>query len=589
MSNTKWVEWKSSLVEGKNPCYRCRKNGRDRSGDNFHYYGEDGGGYCNSCTYTIPSKEFRTNPSEEEVEWSINIMAKEFTLSQWKELIKNCSSNPKGYRGLTKETCEAYQVQHEYNTETGKLEKQYYPMTKGYKYSGIKARTEPKDFYSLGETGKECELFGQWKFKNSASKFVVITAGELDCLSGYQMLNSKQSDYEDIPVVSPTTGESSSVKQLQGQYEWLDKFEKIILCYDNDEAGKKALEKVVKGLPKGKVFVMKLSLKDTNDYLTKGRIKEWVNLFWRAEKYVPSGIIGSSGMYDLILERAKTEKVTLPAFMRKMQKMMAGGFPLKSIINLTAASGQGKTVYINEMVLHWIFHSPYKVGVCSLEADMAEYGENLLSRYIGKKIALFENINEKMDFLSDDTVAGKARELFTDDEGNPRFYLNDDRGDFESLTSKVEQMVIECGVQIVIIDPTSDALAGFSNEQVELFMQWQKKLTKSHDVCIINIMHSRKAASGEKAGSTGGMISEESIIGHSSQYKSASANIILIRNKMAEDEVERNTTKVFLAKCRWTGNTGLATEVYYDNKTHTLYDKEDYLMDYPVETEPSKF
>ena len=43
-----------------------------------------------------------------------------------------------------------------------------------------------------------------------------------------------------------------------------------------------------------------------------------------------------------------------------------------------------------------------------------------------------------------------------------------------------------------------------------------------------------------------------------------------------EDAIERNVTKVFLAKCRHTGFTGPAGEIYYDSETHTLYDKEYY-------------
>ena len=47
-----------SYIVGKNPCKKCRENGGDNSGDNFHWYGEGLGGYCHSCGFTIPSDDW---------------------------------------------------------------------------------------------------------------------------------------------------------------------------------------------------------------------------------------------------------------------------------------------------------------------------------------------------------------------------------------------------------------------------------------------------------------------------------------------------------------------------------------------------
>ena len=74
---------------------------------------------------------------------------------------------------------------------------------------------------------------------------------------------------------------------------------------------------------------------------------------------------------------------------------------------------------------------------------------------------------------------------------------------------------------------------------------------------------------------------EQGVSGSSTIVKSCSNNIMLWRDKEAEDPVVRNTTVVTLAKARTTGQTGPAGEYYYDNKTHTMYDKEDYFMSNP--------
>ena len=290
-----------SEVIGKERCPKCARGGRDRSGDNLVCY-DDGGKHCYACSFTIPSKQWLIENGEDyEEEYEIEEMSldgytakqrKNFTLDMWQEYSEELSYDPQGYRGLNKAVCRAYRVMHEFDPESGEMLYQFYPQTSEYKYSGVKIRMEPKDFRALNTVGKECELFGQWKFKNAKGKFVVLTAGELDALSAYQMLEKgRNKDYEAIPVVSGTTGESSSYRQVQAQYDWLNGFDKILICYDPDEAGRAAVEKTAKVLPKGKVYVMDLPM-DSNDMLMEGKSKEFIRAFWNARKYTPSGISG---------------------------------------------------------------------------------------------------------------------------------------------------------------------------------------------------------------------------------------------------------------------------------------------------------
>lgn len=48
----------------KEPCPRCRSNGRDNSGDNLAIYSDENGDesfHCFSCNYTKASKEYSKN------------------------------------------------------------------------------------------------------------------------------------------------------------------------------------------------------------------------------------------------------------------------------------------------------------------------------------------------------------------------------------------------------------------------------------------------------------------------------------------------------------------------------------------------
>lgn len=580
---SKWQEWKSSLVEGKNPCYRCRKKGRDRSGDNFHFYGEGRGGYCQSCEYTIPSDDWLEENGgekfEQEDEWELDIMTKEFSLEDWNKLKKNCTTNPNGWRGLTEKACKKHGVQFEYDEETGELLRHYCPTTINFKFSGIKVREIPKTFFAKGQVGNDCELYGQWYYRNSNSKFCVILAGEVDWLSAEVILNDKESDYEEIPCLSPVTGETGSHKQLQKQYEFLNRFEKIILCYDSDDAGKQAIEKAVKVLPKGKVYIMRLSLKDTNKYLTEGKSKEWINAFWKAEKYTPSGILGSSGLMDKIKEYAKIEKIPLPPFMYKLQNLMAGGIPLGVIVAMGSASGTGKSTIVDECSYYWYFNSPHKIGVVTLESDSAQYGTNILSRHVGYKINLIDSPEEKLKFLERPEVVEAANKLWYDENGDNRFYIVEDRdGSLEDVKELISNLIISCECKVIVLDPVQDLLEGCSLEEQQSFYKWMKGMVKSHLVTFILIAHVRKSGGGNKANSTGADLHEEDFFGSGSLFKSSACNLLFMRDKENPCEFERNVTRMKATKIRWTGRTSpYAGEYFYDNDTHTMYDKDWYL------------
>lgn len=411
----------------------------------------------------------------------------------------------------------------------------------------------------------------------------IAVVGNCDQLSAYQMLRAYQlsksggEDYAPVAVVSPTVGETGCKKQIQKQYDFLNQFDRVVIGFDNDEPGRKATEDIIDVLPRGKVWVANWRYKDCNEYLMQGKQKEFIQDFYAAEKHTPAGILSSDKIFDEIMKRAESEKLPFPPFLKGLNDMLAGGITYGFIVNILAGSGCGKSSFINECTIFWTKELDVKVGVVSLEADAGYYGEQLLSRYIGKKIALIDNKEDKLKLLTSEATQKAAKELFTSEDGSPSLYVADDRGDFSQLQEKIEELVVAFGVRVVVIDVISDVFAGFTLDQVDKFMQWEKCLVKQYNCILVNVAHVRKATSGEKAGSQGAFLTEESLIGSGSQYRSAGINISLQRDKTAEDEIERNTTIVHCLKSRDTGNTGKACEVYYDGKSHTLYDKEYYL------------
>lgn len=272
-------------------------------------------------------------------------MSGPFTPELWANIKNTSTYKTKNFRSLKDDTTKKYGVLHQFDEE-GNFEKQFYPLTKDSQLVGVKMRTKDKKFSSRGSAGSDVDLFGQAVFKTSPSPNIIIASGELDCLSIYQMLaESNRSEYENTPVVSAVCGESSSLKQYQLSYEFLNKFQKIYICPDQDSRGIEALHKVAKVLPRNKLFVIELPLKDANEMLEKGKQKEFVSRYLKARAYSPSGILGSDVIYDKILERGAIEKVEFPPFLDDVNTMLAGGIPMGYIVNIMGGSGSRKNNY----------------------------------------------------------------------------------------------------------------------------------------------------------------------------------------------------------------------------------------------------
>lgn len=562
------------------------------SSDGFAVYEEDGkpsGGYCYVCEYSESgeNKKTKTKNRAKEKENMTEKTKEKVSKEQTDELKAKTATKGSGYRGIRDDVLAAFGVRTEYN-EDGEVKAVYYPMTEGGELVGWKPRIHPKTFGgSIGRTGNTCDLFGQFKFK-TGGKTCLIVGGEHDQLASYQMLKDyyKSKNWEFDPVVvSPTVGETGCAKQIQAQYEFFSQFEKCIVGMDSDEAGQKAVEKIVKVLPKGRAFIAKWSLKDPNEMLEKGKNRQFISDFYDAKAYVPAGVMGSDSLYSHIVEQSHLEKVTLPPFLKTLEKMLGGGLILGHIYNIAAMTSIGKTALVNEIVYHMIFTSPHKIGVVSMELNSGQYGETLLSRHLQRKLSLLDQA-EKINILEDDYTKKKASELFVKEDGSPRFFLVDDRdGTVEQIQETIEQMVIASGVKIVVIDVLQDLIEGMSNEDQALFMKWCKSMIKSHNISFVLINHTRKKGNSDTENI---QVSESDVMGSSVITKSASANILLARNKLAEDERERNTTYVTLAKSRITGITGPAGKIYYDNIKHTMSDYDDVFGELPPPTPEKK-
>lgn len=587
---TKYGETIDLSTERHTACPVCRKDGGgDKSGDNLYVYGLDENGKhrgcrCFACGWSFPNQEWLEE--NQEYNWEENkVMGLDFNKDVLVEIKEEYEFIEESYRGIRPETYKYFGVMH--RVEDGELVEQIYPTFIGKDIKGFKRRGLPKQFLSsYGETGKDVDFFGQFRFLKSTSRDVLIVGGEVDQMSAFQMLKdyrdrvnkSKGQDFPYTAVVSSTIGENGTANQAQNQYDWLNRFDRIIVCMDNDKAGQDAVDKIFPCVPKGKMYVLDLDLKDSNEYLNQGKEREFIDLFFKARPYTPAGVYASTSLYDAALEYTDLAKLTFPPFLSKMENMFGGGWVKKEICVIFAGTSVGKSIFTNEMTLHWVLNHPEEtIGVLSLEATVDKYATSLISAYLGTRLISISDPKEKREYLNLPEIKSKINNLLTRKDGGPSFYVCDDRGaEINVVKEKILEMIIKTGVTTLIIDPFSDLQAGMPLAEQEDFSNWLKKILKEYGITLVLICHTRKSG-----GSGGEPLTESDIIGSSTIMKSSAQTISLERNKLAEDEFDRNTTKVTIHKNRHFSTTGVAGEIYYDWKTHTLHDKDAWLSEHP--------
>lgn len=551
---------------------KCDKCG---SSDGLAIY-DDNSKHCFVCEYTVPSEEYKASNKKEVVKVK---ESKPVLSEERRNAIKDSTIvSGNDYRLINDEIYKYFGVRHMYSDDNSTVPSaQYYPVTQEGELTGYKIRETPKTFRSEGRTGAECDMFMQFRFKRGG-RYVVITEGEIDSLSAYQIFkeyhDSKGQDYE-TAVVSPTTGANSS-RQIANNYKFFDTFEQIIICYDNDKAGKDAIEDVIKVLPKGKVKIMQMRHKDANEYLKAGDSRAFLSDFYNAKSYVPAGVVGSSQLYDRLIEKLHVAKIKLPSFLNKFDDMI-GSIELGTIGVIAAGSGAAKTTVANELIYDLIFNSPHKVGVVSLELDAGQYAQAILSRHIEKKISKIKNHEERIEFVQSEGIKSKAKEVFLTEDGSDRFMLIDEReGSIEAIQDTIEELVIACECKLLILDPVSDLFDGLQTSEQESFMKWLKGMVKRYNISFLLISHIRKSSDNKGAASTGAFVPEEAISGSGHIFKSASWVMMMQRDKYHTNDVVRNTTRLILSKNRSNGETGKAGELFYDSETHRLHDFSDF-------------
>lgn len=415
----------------------------------------------------------------------------------------------------------------------------------------VRKRTEKK-FYYEGDKSN-AELFGQHLFPAGGAKSITIVEGELDAPSAWVLLGSR------YPVVSVLSS-GAAVGDCQRNYEYLNAFSEIVICFDADEAktrkdgttffpGQEAAKKVAELFP-GKCRILTLREgKDPNEYRQKGiEPKVFIDEWWKAPAFRPDGLIMGQDMWEKITNRPQHFQTMYP--FEGINKMTYG-LRLSEMVIINAPTGVGKTSLLKE-IEYGILMNPevvekgYGIGFLHLEELDSDLALGLMSVHANKRFNL-PDTEKTVEELKEayDAVVNTSRVVIYDHFGS---------NEIEGLLSKVRHMAA-LGCKYIVLDHLSIVVSdqsGDERKQLDEITTKLKTFCMEANVALIAVIHQNRQ--GQIRGTAG----VEQL-----------ANIILRleRDLVSNDPWRRNVTKVWVEKNRFCGRTGPAAWLFFDDIT----------------------
>ena len=542
----KYDDRNNSSIISRKPCFEC-----DSSDANVEY--ADGHHYCYSCETYFPSNYKSEGNMLQQNSYKIN-NNKSFNFSAIAD------------RKISEKTCREYGVTV---SMQGSIitDHQYKYYDKDNNHIATKFRqTQDKKFYSEGNMSGAV-LFGQNKF-NQGGKYITVCEGELDAMSAYELLGSKW------PVVSIKNGAASALKNCQQSLDYLNKFDQIVLCFDNDKQGREAEQKVAKLFEPNKCKIMGLDLKDANEYLKTGQREKFVNTWWNARTYTPVGIVNLADLGASLYDEKVNETCLYP--WSKMNEKTYG-MRTGELITFTSGAGMGKSSIMRELMHHIMSNTQDNIGVLALEENTRNTAFNIMSVEANARLYIKEireqYTREQLSSWQNKTV------------GSGRFFAFDHFGSIENdeILDRVRYMAKALECKWVFLDHLSILVSGQEDngderKSIDILMTKLRSLVEETGIALLLVSHLRRP-SGDRGHEDGREVSLSHLRGSASIAHLSDAVVALERNQQADDDVEANTTTIRILKNRYTGDTGVACHLHYDKDSGRMSQIDNPLMD----------
>jgi twinkle protein len=517
-------------VNSREQCPSCDKNGRDKHKDNLVVYG-DGGKHCFSCNYHESSSG---------------------SVSYQFDLPHHISMPDSGHstRSLRLPFLNKYRVVNQADDEvtvplkTGgftfkRTPKLIYPYFNekgvliGAKIIDYSVPKDQKGRFTWVGDFKQATVFGSHLLgaANTKATNLLICEGENDTIAAAQCLSN---DW----VVVGISG-TGSVERIKSILTTVRKYNRIVVCMDNDDAGNEARDKLVEILPVNKTYIVSLpvGVKDINDLVMAGREGEVSSVVKSAKQILPQGIVPKDDIVQRTMNHhTKTGISCAISTGIKSFDTAFGGLSPGRLITVVGDTGIGKSTLVENMCLAAAKQGKHSF-VLSLEMPDVEVVTRMVQTIL--KQPLYSNPSFDFSRLNQNEYR-QALDFVCE---YVHFYKHTGSLNTNTIIDVMNYAVDVFDVGVIVLDNYTSASESLDWQDIDTLAQRLKNdVALARNVCVIGVSHVSRDGSKE-----GEVPQLRSMRGGNGIAHQSDVVIAIGRNR------EEPTTKVSIIKNRISG------------------------------------
>ena len=456
-------------------CQNCRSLGGDLRNDNQVIY-EDGSSFCFACR-TVNRGQMGVTRQVVQAEAAQN----EFLDGNYHDLYS---------RGISSTTT------HQCNYKTGFLGNNEVQIAEwitkdGENIQGQKVRTLDKKFFWIRRPDP-LFMYNLYNSNHDYSKPIIITEGEIDCLSCQEV---------GFQACSLIDGCSSARRDIERDLPELLKYSEIILFFDNDEPGQKAFQECKDLIPVEKLrFIDEYyGFKDANEMLLARKDKQLLIdvLNTRVVEQTPPGLLYGNQIDVESLKNTSIKSIPLP--WPELNESM-NGIEYGCLYLFLAGTSVGKSSVLREMVYYYRNNFP-NLKIANFFLEENEEVTPLAYVALHNNIPLGE-LRRSRGLLSDEKW-NEAKDSLLNTE-NLLFINKSFKKDTETMLDMIRYLVTVKKFDLIIIDHISYLIgrSGVSShgerKDVDTFLYQLQDLVQSLGCIVVAVSHVNESDSGKR-------------------------------------------------------------------------------------------
>lgn len=428
-------------------------------------------------------------------------------------------------RGHSKSTLELYDIKTKFINDKPYEKAFPYPWLDGFKIRRLGDNVpKGKRFYTtdgLVNPG----LFGKDKFDRGSKESITIVEGMDDAPSMYEITRGQS-------ACVAVTSSVNALKDCTLDFDYINSFKKIYLCFDNDDAGKQAVNAIAPLFDYTKTYHVKFTkFKDPTEYLEHGDGNTLYEAWKNARRFAPDSIISSFQEIEQSLEESAEDQLATWPFTGLQNKLL--GIFKGEVTCIKAPEGVGKTTLFRATEHHILKTTKHPIGIIHLE----EKNSRTIKGIVGYELEV-DAISPESPLSNKDIMKG-FKEIVQDDEGRVHIYSSWDVDNEESFLANIRFLVVAAGCKVIFLDHITWLGTGLDSEderkKLDRLSQKLKLMAEELGFALIEI--SAINDDGKTRGSR-------------NISKSADNVVMLSRDNASFDPVVRSTLNFLVEKSR---------------------------------------